>query len=171
MTACSTVETTHGCDILLTDMEPRQTTPENLPPQEVGREQQSSASFEAPIVPEAAAGIGRNEETERRLGQRVEVATQQQAPVQAATLPVPVVGQQSDDSSVVQDDDAPMVAADEDLIEKEWVDRAKKVISDTKDDPYKREQEVKRLQIDYVKKRYGKSIGASTDSDWETQLK
>lgn len=57
--------------------------------------------------------------------------------------------------------DLPLAANDDDLIEKEWVDKAKKIIIDTKDDPYRREQEVSRLQIDYLRKRYGRELGAS----------
>lgn len=57
--------------------------------------------------------------------------------------------------------DTPLIAADEDLIEKEWVDRAKKIVEETKDDPYRREQEVGKLQADYLRKRYGKELGAS----------
>jgi hypothetical protein len=53
----------------------------------------------------------------------------------------------------------PAIAGDDDLIEKEWVDKAKKIILETKDDPYKREQEVNRLQADYLFKRYGKELG------------
>jgi hypothetical protein len=55
----------------------------------------------------------------------------------------------------------PLVANDDDLIEKEWVDQAKKIIVQTKDDPYKREQEVSKLQADYLRKRYGRELGAS----------
>lgn len=55
----------------------------------------------------------------------------------------------------------PTIAADDDLIEKEWVDKAKKIIAETKDDPYRREQEVARLQADYLRKRYGKELGVS----------
>jgi hypothetical protein len=47
------------------------------------------------------------------------------------------------------------------LIEKEWVDKAKQIIVQTKDDPYRREQEVGKLQADYLLKRYGKELGAS----------
>lgn len=68
------------------------------------------------------------------------------APVQPSTMPV---------------NDLPLAANDDDLIEKEWVDKAKKIIIDTKDDPYRREQEVSRLQIDYLRKRYGRELGAS----------
>jgi hypothetical protein len=31
----------------------------------------------------------------------------------------------------------------------------------TKDDPYRREQEVSKLQADYLRKRYGKELGSS----------
>lgn len=55
----------------------------------------------------------------------------------------------------------PVVAADDDLIEKEWVDKAKKIIAETRDDPYRREQEVSKLQADYLRKRYGREIGVS----------
>ena len=67
------------------------------------------------------------------------------------TVPVPV----SDDSA------GPTLAADDDLIEKEWVDKAKKIITDTQNDPYRREQEVSKLQADYLRKRYGKELGIS----------
>lgn len=152
-------------------MEPRQTSPENVPRQEAGPDQHSFGNIEV-SSPEAVVEAGRNEQTERRLGQSVEIAAQQQgAPAQYTTLPPPVTIPQSDDSvTTPADDNTPMVAADDDLIEKEWVDKAKKVISETKNNPYRREQEVKKLQIDYVKKRYGKSIGASNDGDWDNQI-
>lgn len=84
----------------------------------------------------------------------------------ATALPVPVVAPLpppagDDASTTVGGDDNPVVAADDDLIEKEWVDRAKKIIQQTKDDPFRREQEVSRLQADYLKKRYGKELGAT----------
>ncbi|MBI3494602.1 hypothetical protein HY004_01295 [Candidatus Saccharibacteria bacterium] len=52
----------------------------------------------------------------------------------------------------------PVVAADDDVIEKEWVNKAKKVITQTKGDPYTKEREVSRLQADYMQKRYGKQV-------------
>ena len=58
--------------------------------------------------------------------------------------------------------DSPAVAADEDVIEKEWVDKAKKIILETKDDPFTRTTRVNELQKDYLKKRYNKDLGVST---------
>ena len=55
-------------------------------------------------------------------------------------------------------DTNPLSAADDELIEKAWVDKAKKIIQETKTDPYSQESEVSKLQADYIKKRYGKDI-------------
>ena len=79
-----------------------------------------------------------------------------------SVLPQPV----NTDEPVVNDTtmtNFPMVANDDDLIEKEWVDKAKKIISETKDNPYGQEKAVGQLQIDYLKKRYGREIGASSE--------
>lgn len=137
-------------------MEPRQTSPEQLPALPAQPE-----VLAAPGSPEAVeAASRRNEQVERGLARRVEVAAQMPAQVPASALPapVPVSDPQAVDDSQISSP-APLVAADEDLIEKEWVDKAKKVIADTKDDPYRREKEVSRLQIEYVRKRYGRVIG------------
>ncbi len=102
------------------------------------------------------------QENPERMG---ELSTQAQAGVASqiipVTLPTPVQAQSNDDSVVA--DDLPAVAADEDLIEKEWVDKAKQIINQTRDDPARREKEVSRLQADYLKKRYGKQLGASPE--------
>lgn len=71
-------------------------------------------------------------------------------------LPTPSQAQQA--PSVQPQTGNPMVAADDDLIEKEWVDKAKKIIQQTKSDPYTQEKEVSKLQADYIKKRYGKDV-------------
>lgn len=77
-----------------------------------------------------------------------------------STQPVVTSTTQLDDTNDGTSD--PITANNDDVIEKEWVDRAKKVISDTKDDPYKREEAVSKLQKDYLEKRYGKHLGASS---------
>lgn len=84
--------------------------------------------------------------------------------VSSISLPTPVIStpiSTDDNTSTVASDDTPLVANDDDLIEKEWVDKAKRIISDTRDDPRRREEEISRLQIEYLRKRYGKELGAS----------
>lgn len=89
-------------------------------------------------------------------------ASAEQAPaLQPPVIPTPLPVVVPVPSTLPAQDDAamPTIANDDDLIEKEWVDKAKKIITDTRDDPYRREREVNRLQIDYLKKRYGKVLG------------
>lgn len=80
-------------------------------------------------------------------------------PVPAATPPAAPVLPQAASS----DDDSPTVANDDDLIEKEWVEKAKRVIAETKHDPHLQEQAVSRLQADYLQKRYNKIIKIPSD--------
>ena len=79
-------------------------------------------------------------------------ATAMAAPAAPAQVPV---------NTAAASSATPMSAADEDLIEKEWVDKAKEIITQTKDDPYARTAQVNALQRDYLQKRYGKVVGAS----------
>lgn len=87
---------------------------------------------------------------------------QSAAPIDPSQIAIPSLPQpisQAADEPIAQASAAPIAANDDDLIEKEWVDHAKKIISETKDDPFKREQEISKLQIEYIKKRYGRIIG------------
>lgn len=54
-------------------------------------------------------------------------------------------------------------AADTDLIEKEWVLKAKQIVDHTSDDPYTQQMEIGRVKADYMKKRYNKDIKLSQD--------
>ncbi|MFO0970904.1 MAG: hypothetical protein U0520_00950 [Candidatus Saccharimonadales bacterium] len=55
----------------------------------------------------------------------------------------------------------PQIADDVDVIEKEWVDKAKKIVSATKDNPHQQEKEVSKLQATYLMKRYNKQVKLS----------
>ncbi len=59
--------------------------------------------------------------------------------------------------------DPPMIADDNDLIEKEWVTKAKQIVEQTKDDPYNQNEQIVRLRADYLKKRYNKDIKMSKE--------
>lgn len=54
----------------------------------------------------------------------------------------------------------PAIADDVDVIEKAWVNKAKQIIKDTRDDPRAQEEQFEQLQIDYLKKRYGRDVKA-----------
>lgn len=71
---------------------------------------------------------------------------------------VPVTTPQVPASTSTDDDDMPPVAEEVDVIEKEWVDKAKKVVSESRSDPYQQEKKVSKVRADYIKKRYGKEV-------------
>lgn len=52
----------------------------------------------------------------------------------------------------------PEEANDIDLIEKEWVLKAKQIVQHTYDDPYTQQAEISKMKADYMKKRYNKEV-------------
>lgn len=140
----------------MTDMQPENLSvpsgPELPPPQT------NEGGERIPVLPTPEGGLGGGFE---RVEQNAEAsAAAANAAYQGAPLaPPPVVTT----PTVQQTNDSPAVAGDEDVIEKEWVDKAKKIIAETKDDPFGRSNRVNELQKDYLSKRYSKDLGASSD--------
>jgi hypothetical protein len=122
-----------------------------LPQPAKGPEQDDSAKIEAPVssVESSAAEL------------------HIQAPPPIAT-PDPAQFAQSAQSglSQVQPAAAPSVASadDVDLIEKEWVTRAKEIVDKTKNDPYIQNKEVNKVKAEYIGKRWHKEIKQADDS-------
>jgi hypothetical protein len=52
----------------------------------------------------------------------------------------------------------PLTADDADLIEKEWVVRAKAIVEKTKNDPHLQNEEMSKFKAEYIKKRYNKDV-------------
>ena len=73
------------------------------------------------------------------------------------TIPsIPLVGQQGAPAPSAS---AGLQASDDnDLIEKEWVNKAKQIVEHTRDDPYKQSEELTLVKVDYMKKRYNKTL-------------
>jgi len=114
-----------------------------------------------PSLPPLETGIEKGAERHEQAaeaGARIADATSLAAPAVVPVAPV-IVSQNNPVQPVATA--SPLVAADEDLIEKEWVDKAKEIIQHTKDDPHTRTQRVNELQRDYLQKRYGRVVGAS----------
>lgn len=57
--------------------------------------------------------------------------------------------------------DVPVTADDTDLIEKEWVEKAKQIVEKTREDPYLQSKEINVFKADYMKKRYNKTVKLS----------
>ncbi|MDB5170853.1 MAG: hypothetical protein JWO35_547 [Candidatus Saccharibacteria bacterium] len=75
-------------------------------------------------------------------------------------VPMPANGQQ-DDVSVTTQGVVQTLPDDGDLIEKEWVNKAKAIVARTRDDPYTQSEELTVFKADYMKKRYDKTIKVS----------
>src|SRR3990167_4086100 len=77
-------------------------------------------------------------------------------------VPTPQVppGAPTDDTtiSVKSPKTAKLPAADKNLIEKQWVDKAKEIVAETKSDPYKQKHEMSKAKADYVQKRFKKTL-------------
>lgn len=145
----------HGRYAIMTDMQPENTRvpsgPEQVPVTTTPAEER------IPVLPTPEVG------SDTRL-ERVEQTAEARAAAadMAATgvpLAPPVFAPPVDPAAVQPTNVGPLVAADEDVIEKEWVDKAKKIIHETKDDPHGRSERVNELQRDYLKKRYDKELG------------
>lgn len=57
----------------------------------------------------------------------------------------------------------PSIADDVDLIEKEWVEKAKEIVEKTRDNPYLQNKAISEIKSDYIKKRYNKDIAATKE--------
>ena len=123
----------------------------------------------AETAPQIPGGVEYHPETAPR-GVEIKRSTEQSiAPIEQqpiappTTLPpvAPTAPVTSDNSTLPAADDSgtPLIAADEDLIEKEWVDKLKSIISLTKEDPYERAKVIAQLQADYLRKRYNRTLG------------
>ena len=81
-------------------------------------------------------------------------------------MPVPSLPLASNDASVndvsnTTQNAAASVADDSDLIEKEWVNKAKQIVERTRDDPFQQSKELTVFKADYMKKRYNKTMKLS----------
>lgn len=113
--------------------------------------------FVAPKAPEVAAPVEQGKETHEAMSDGPKGDPVAAQPIVPPPLPTngPSAAGTADPA---QDDTNPAVAADDDLIEKEWVEKAKQVVAETRSDPYAQDVAVGKLQADYLKKRYGKVI-------------
>lgn len=123
--------------------------------------------FEAPSAPETVSDDSEAKVEQGRPAYQESSATK--APAQALpslqfSTNAPTA--QPPDDKTQADDDRPqpppptahLPAANSNLIEKEWVDKAKEVVAKTKNDPYSQKKAVSDIKADYIQKRFNKSI-------------
>jgi hypothetical protein len=139
----------------MTDMQP-----ENLPVPsgpELPPVNPNNNGERIPVLPTPEGGLDTGLE---RVEQTAEAsAAAADAAYQGIPVPPPLPTPAA--PAALPSDTSPAVAGDEDVIEKEWVDKAKQIIAETKDDPFGRSARVNELQKDYLRKRYSKELGTS----------
>ncbi len=109
-----------------------------------------------PLAVEGEGAMGRFEQ----VAEARAVANDISSPAMPILPGTPLAASSPQPTQVQPAGQAPVVAADEDLIEKEWVEKAKQVVENTKDDPHARTLQVSELKEDYIKKRHNRVIGA-----------
>ncbi len=103
----------------------------------------------APATPERTAGA----ETAPTTGQRAApsmIPLPTPPPMPAAGQPV-AVSPTTPTAALTDEDDG-------DLIEKEWVNKAKQIVERTRNDPHKQSEELTVFKAGYMKKHYDKTI-------------
>lgn len=122
-------------------------------------EQQIAAAY----PPETEQAMGQDGQTGERPGAALPM------PMQPSTLPLTNPIAIPADNSVLPPQVAPVqsvvppIAEDNDLIEKEWVERAKAIVERTKNDPHIQNKEINTFKADYIHKRYNKDVKVSED--------
>ena len=121
----------------------------------------------SPLIPDTS--LEQELPTPEKIGPAGERANQSAPVAPATSLPQPMETTPADEPGAIgatpTDEDTavtgPAFADDVDVLEKEWVDKAKKIVDETRQDPYKQEGQVSDLQADYLRKRYGKVVKTS----------
>jgi hypothetical protein len=146
-----------NCSILVC-MEPTQET------------EPGSSELPAPLMPFTPSETAAPLQVEAAYAEVVPAANSMTVP--AAQASVPVVATPMQDASLqgaaataaqpaTVSDDASLMADDADLIEKEWVVRAKAIVEQTKENPFEQNKAMHKVKAEYIKKRYNKDLKVS----------
>lgn len=73
-------------------------------------------------------------------------------------LPTPPVMPAAPASTSLTSSNPLQASDDSDLIEKEWVTKAKEIVARTREDPHKQSDELNVFKADYMKKRYNRTV-------------
>ena len=137
---------------------------ENLPQvQPAATPHESGVGNIVPSTEQSGASLEHTPASNREVpGAAAQSINQVVVPRPAVPQPVAAV---TDDANTASngDDDNPADANDIDVIEKEWVERAKQLVAQTRTDPHEQEKKVSALQADYLKKRYGKEMRLASE--------
>ncbi|HEY5549625.1 MAG TPA: hypothetical protein VIK37_00220 [Candidatus Saccharimonadales bacterium] len=135
---------------------------------------EGGSTFELPTQPEAPEQSveqveERAIEKQRPAAQEAAVGMRAPQPGSTAVTDAPVIPHAPAAPAVPPGDDkaktgpvsavtADLKADDADLIEKEWIERARLIVAKTQDDPHRQKNEMSKAKADYIQKRFNKII-------------
>ncbi len=93
--------------------------------------------------------------TEQQHAQAIEQGVSTTQPV---SPPLPIPQPVASLPQAVPVTPVPQIADDLDLIEKEWVEKAKAIVEQTKHDPRVQSREINRFKADYLSRRFNKEL-------------
>lgn len=86
-----------------------------------------------------------------------QTALQQESEQPSIQSEQPIIGTAASSAATASDLAVP-IAEDVDLIEKEWVTRAKNIVAQTRSNPNEQSKELGKVKATYIKSRYGKDM-------------
>lgn len=138
-------------------------SPMELPP--VPGEGPTSERQEQPVIQQ---GSERNPEFVPTTPRSAPQSNQPQADNSHTTVdptnsPVPIPVPPTASHAAQSSNNSPAIADDVDLIEKEWVEKAKEIVEKTRENPYLQNKALNEIKADYIKKRYNKELAKSEE--------
>lgn len=124
-------------------MEPNRLSYNSELPEPMGERHTEATGVQSP---EVSMGL------QQASAQNAQLSAQQQVIAAAPAMPDTPV---STAQPIV---DSPLIADDADLIEKEWVLKAKAIVAQTAHDPNLQTKEMGKVKAEYLKKRYNKNL-------------
>lgn len=135
-------------------MQPSNPTPETQPNQQAKEQLPGPISPETPLPQQVEKAPAGQETAPRPSGD----TANQNAGAPVMPVPQPIAKDQPAQTVPTTTDDTPAVADDVDVIEKEWVEKAKSVVDETREDPHQQKEEIDNVKTGYLKKRYNKEV-------------
>jgi hypothetical protein len=127
---------------------------------EKSSEQLQPATGPGEVLPQIAPAeeLRAPEQGEKQLGAAGAAVQQAYTDDSALAVPMGTLAPQTDSTAAQQAAQSNSATADIDVIEKEWVEKAKSIVSKTKDDPRGQSIELSGMKREYIEKRFGKSL-------------
>jgi hypothetical protein len=113
---------------------------------------------EVPTGMEFASDIAGSKSVELASSKPAQLANPSQLAASTATTQNPLMALQDDDAAAPLTAGMPQIADDADLIEKEWISKAKSIIQENRFDPRTQNSELSKVKAAYVKRRFDKDI-------------